>query len=84
MFTVPIRSTSVAVTPAPTIPPKVPPTPMKPNSRLACSLLKRSAMKHQNTDTTNRLKTLIQTKNTRLSQTSPAKVALVPKLVPDS
>ena len=34
------------------------------NSRLDCSALQMSAMKLQNTDTTNRLKTLTQTKNT--------------------
>ena len=38
---------------------------MKPNRRLPCSLVNRSAMNDQNTDTANRLNTLIQTKNTR-------------------
>ena len=41
---------------------------MKPNSRRACRLLKMSAMKLQKTDTTNRLKTLVQMKNARATQ----------------
>jgi len=38
---------------------------MNPNSRLPCSERKMSTMKLQNTDTTNRLKTLSQMKNAR-------------------
>ncbi len=45
--------------------PAEPPAAMKPKRRLPCSLVQRSAMKDQNTETANRLKTLIQTKNTR-------------------
>jgi hypothetical protein len=60
-FIVPSRSASTAVTPDPVIDPSVPPTPMKPNSRFACSLRKTSAMKHQKTDVMKRLKTLVQT-----------------------
>jgi len=53
----------------PSNPPAVPPAPMKPNSRLPCSLLKRSAMNDQNTATAKRLKTLTQTKKTRATRT---------------
>src|ERR1043166_5013440 len=38
---------------------------IKPNSRFPCSELKTSTMKAQNTEMTNRLKTLVQTKKTR-------------------
>ena len=49
----------------PVIAPTLAPAVMKANSRLPCSLSNRSAMKLQNTEITNRLKTLTQTKNTR-------------------
>jgi hypothetical protein len=39
-----------------------------------------SAMKHQNTVTTNRLKTLVQTKKPRPSQTSVAEPSAAPAL----
>ena len=51
-------------------PPAVPPAPMKPNRRLPCSLLKRSAINDQNTATAKKLKTLTQTsKKTRATMT---------------
>ena len=50
--------------------PAVPPAPMKPNRRLPCSAVNRSAMNDQNTATANRLNTLTQTKNTRATITS--------------
>ena len=49
----------------PVIAPTLAPAVMNANSRLPCSLSNRSAMKLQNTEITNRLKTLTQTKNTR-------------------
>jgi hypothetical protein len=49
--------------------PAVPPAPIKPNSRLPCSAVNRSAMNDQNTATANRLNTLTQTKNTRATIT---------------
>src|SRR5260370_31826035 len=69
---VPIRTANPAVKADPQIDPTVPPIPMNPNSRLPCSLRKLSAMKDQKTETTNRLYTLVQMKNTRPSQGSPA------------
>lgn len=60
-LTVPIVPASAPVAAAPAIAPRVPPTPMNPKSRLACSLVKRSAISDQKTETTNRLNTLIQT-----------------------
>ena len=51
---------SVAVMAGPTIPPSVPPTPMNPKRRLPWPESNASAMKPQKTDTTNRLKTLVQ------------------------
>jgi hypothetical protein len=59
-LTVPSRGASDAVTTDPHTEPNVPPTPMKPNNRFACSLRNTSAMKDQNTDVMNRLKTLVQ------------------------
>ena len=56
----PTTVTSDAVMAAPTMLPSVPPTPMKPKRRLPCSDRNASAMKPQNTETTNRLKTLVQ------------------------
>ncbi len=60
----PITSTSARVSVGPATAPAVPATAMIGNSRRACSSLQMSAMKLQNTDTTNRLNTLTQTKNT--------------------
>jgi hypothetical protein len=57
---------------APRIPPELAPAAMNANTRLPCSRSKRSAMKLQNTDTTNRLKTLTHTKNTRAADASSA------------
>ena len=51
------------------MPPSVPPTPMNPNSRFPCSLRNTSTSTAQNVDTTNRLYTLVQTKNARPTQT---------------
>jgi hypothetical protein len=59
----PITSTRARVSAGPASAPQVPATAMTGNRRLACSLLQMSAMKLQNTDTTNRLNTLTQTKN---------------------
>ena len=53
----------------PNRPPAVPPAPMKPNKRLPCSAVNRSAMNDQNTATANSEKTLTQTKNTRATIT---------------
>lgn len=47
----------------------MPPAPMKPNSRLPCSAVNRSAMNDQNTATANKLNTLSQTKNIRATIT---------------
>ena len=65
----PSGTDSAMVITGPSRAPAVPPAPMKPNSRLPCSLVKRSAMNDQNTATANRLKTLTQTKNTRATIT---------------
>ena len=68
-LTGPSRTESPMVMIGPRSEPAVPPAPMKPKRRLACSLLKRSAMNDQNTATAKRLKTLTQTKNTRATAT---------------
>ncbi len=47
----------------------MPPAPIKPNSRLPCSAVNKSAMNDQNTATANKLNTLTQTKNTRATIT---------------
>jgi hypothetical protein len=60
----PITSTIVRVSNGPVTAPTVPATAMMGNRRRDCSSLQMSAMKLQNTDTTNRLNTLTQTKNT--------------------
>jgi hypothetical protein len=49
--------------------PAVPPAPMKPNNRLPCSAVNRSAINDQKTATANRLNALTQTKNTRATIT---------------
>ena len=67
-FAGPSGSTSSVVSKGPQMAPAVPPAAMKPNSRRACRLVKMSVMKLQKTDTTNRLKTLVQMKNARATQ----------------
>ena len=69
-FTAPICGASAAVAADPMIEPSVPPTPMNPNSRLACSLRNTSAMRHQKIDVLNSANTVVQTKNARPIQTS--------------
>src|SRR5690348_11865291 len=69
-FSVPIRGANDAVTADPMIDPNVPPTPMNPNIRFACSLRKLSAIRHQKIDVLNSAKTVIQTKNARPVQMS--------------
>src|SRR6516225_11374387 len=61
----PSGAESPMVITGPSSEPAVPPAPMKPNRRLPCSLVKRSAMNDQNTATAKRLNTLTQTKKTR-------------------
>src|SRR5690606_535753 len=56
--------TSVRVSAGPASAPAVPATAMIGNSRRACAGTQMSDMKIQNTETTNRLNTLTQTKNT--------------------
>ena len=68
-LTGPSGTASATVTTGPSKAPADPPAAMKPNNRLPCSLCHRSAMNDQNTDTANRLNTLIQTKNTRATTT---------------
>ena len=60
----PTTVTSARVNSGPAIAPAVPPRAMIGNRRRACASSQMSAMKLQNTDTTNRLNTLTQTKNT--------------------
>src|SRR5215467_1313611 len=69
-LTAPMRLASDAVAAEPMIEPSVPPTPMKPNSRLPWSLLNESAIKHQKIEVLKSAKTDSQTKNTRPIQTS--------------
>ena len=64
MLTLPNQPTKVRVIWAPAMAPMLPPTAITANRRLACSSRKMSAMKLQKTATTNRLKTLTQTKKT--------------------
>ncbi len=71
MCTGPMSPTSHTVSAGPASAPAEPPAAMKANRRLPCSAVNRSAMKDQNTDTANRLKTLIQTKNARAACTLP-------------
>ena len=77
-FSSPMLLVNEAVTALPATEPSVPPTPMKPNNRLACSLLNTSAMKHQNSDVTNRLNMLVHTKNARPVQRSVAELSWPP------
>src|SRR5512143_3049400 len=64
----PQGKTSAAVSAGPAKAPAVPPAAMTPNRRLACSVVKMSAMKLQNTETMKRLKTLVQMKKARATQ----------------
>ena len=57
-----------AVIDDPRIAPRVPATPIRPKSRRPCRSEWMSVMKDQKTDTTNRLKTAVQTKNDRPAQ----------------
>ena len=57
-FTRPNDSTSRVVAPAPAIPPRVPPTAIRPKSRLLRARSMRSAMVAQKRDTAHMLKTL--------------------------
>ena len=70
---------SAIVMPGPSKPPAVPPAPMKPNRRLPCSLVNRSAMNDQNTATANRLKTPTQMKKTRATVTARRRAQRQPK-----
>ena len=65
----PMRVASAAVA-DPVIEPSVPPTPMNPNIRLACSLLNVSAIRHQKIDVLNSANTVVHTKNARAVHTS--------------
>src|SRR6266566_5298585 len=64
-FAVPRAAASDAVSAGPASAPQLPPAEMKPNSRAACSGRNRSVIRLQNTETTNRLNTLTQTKKQR-------------------
>src|SRR6266849_1483957 len=59
----PTHPTALAAIIGPAIAPQLPPAAMVPYRRAAWALSKRSDMKLQNTETTNRLNTLSQTKN---------------------
>ena len=65
-----MRVASAAAVAEPAIEPSVPPTPMKPNIRFACSLLNVSAIRHQKIDVLNSANTVVHTKNVRDVQTS--------------
>src|SRR5213594_3150236 len=64
-FAVPSGAASKAVSVGPASAPQLPPAERKPNRRAACSGRNKSTMRLQKSDTTNRLKTLTQTKNAR-------------------
>ena len=68
---VPIGAASACVSSGPSNAPALPPAAIGPNNRLASSPLKTSAMKLQNTDTTNMLNTESQTKNALAVATEP-------------
>src|SRR6185503_11769344 len=61
MFTAPTNGASEAVAADPMIDPAVPPTPMNPNTRFACSLRHESAISVQKIDVLNNAYTVIQT-----------------------
>src|ERR1700712_1962301 len=69
-FTAPILLARAAVVADPSNEPSVPPTPINPNNRLACSLLNESAIKHQKIDVLNSANTVTHTKNVRPIHTS--------------
>src|SRR2546422_597631 len=64
-FAVPNGAASKAVSVGPASAPQLPPAERKPNRRAACSGRNKSTMRLQKSDTTNRLKTLTQTKKAR-------------------
>ena len=64
----PITPTSAVVMVAPSMAPMVPPTATTPKRRLPWPGRNTSVSSDQNTDTTNRLKMLVQMKNTRPTQ----------------
>ena len=72
---VPICPASAWVRIGPRIAPALPPAAIGPNSRFASSPRKTSAMKLQNTDTTNMLKTDSQTKNVAAARIDPGSAA---------
>src|SRR5438093_4759199 len=64
-FAVPNGAASSAVSVGPASTPQLPPADTKPKRRSACSGRNKSSMRLQKSDTTNKLKTLTQTKNAR-------------------
>src|SRR6266446_1501597 len=64
-FADPNGAASKAVSVGPASAPQLPPAERKPNRRAACSGRNKSTMRLQKSDTTNRLKTLTQTKKAR-------------------
>ena len=64
-FAVPSGAARKAVSVGPASAPQLPPAERKPNRRADCSGRNKSAMRLQKSDTTNRLKTLTQTKKAR-------------------
>jgi hypothetical protein len=70
-LTVPRGTASTTVTAGPAMVPRVPPAAMNPNRRRPRSLPKMSAIKLQKTETTNKLKTLVQMKKARAQMIFP-------------
>src|SRR5207245_9335521 len=64
-FAVPSGAASKAVSVGPASAPQLPPADTKPKRRSACCGRNKSTMRLQNSDTTNRLKTLTQMKKAR-------------------
>src|SRR3977135_1980770 len=64
-FAVPSGAASKAVSVGPASAPQLPPADTNPNRRCACCGRNRSTIRLQKSDTTNRLKTLTQTKKAR-------------------
>src|SRR4029079_7959586 len=69
-LTAPIVGASAAVTADPMMEPRVPPTPINPNRRFACSLRNESAIRVQKIEVLNNAKTLVHSKTTRPIQMS--------------
>src|SRR5215467_3521810 len=67
-FAVPRGAARNAVSVGPARAPQLPPAEMKPNRRAACAGRNKSAIRLQNSETTNRLNTLTHTKNARATQ----------------